>query len=299
MKPILLFLGSLVLLVLVFLSGVIITANVIAEPEPHKFANIDTPDLWTSKPKEVDTAKQAYERLPDAPPPKIQTTVNEPPKSIAPVAQPAPQIGSANSENPSLTSTVDRTMTASIPGNPTQPEPIDPSQPIPDANNSMQPVQSRNSTVDAASAQFCYARYRSYRVEDNSYQPFDGGPRRQCQAPDAPQANAAIPSEEAPAARDSAATPEPSNSRVQAGPRELPPLPPESIPTDDEWNAAERVHSDPHVIEGASPVGSEAVPAAGSHEEWCANRYRSYSANDNSYQPFDGSSRRACESPFG
>lgn len=26
----------------------------------------------------------------------------------------------------------------------------------------------------------CFARYRSYRVEDNSYQPYGGGPRRQC-----------------------------------------------------------------------------------------------------------------------
>jgi len=26
----------------------------------------------------------------------------------------------------------------------------------------------------------CYSRYRSYRPEDNSYQPFGGGPRRQC-----------------------------------------------------------------------------------------------------------------------
>jgi hypothetical protein len=29
--------------------------------------------------------------------------------------------------------------------------------------------------------QSCLRRYRSYRLEDNSYQPFDGGPRRQCQ----------------------------------------------------------------------------------------------------------------------
>jgi hypothetical protein len=27
----------------------------------------------------------------------------------------------------------------------------------------------------------CFARYRSYRAEDNSYQPYGGGPRRQCQ----------------------------------------------------------------------------------------------------------------------
>jgi hypothetical protein len=28
--------------------------------------------------------------------------------------------------------------------------------------------------------QWCLRRYRSYRVEDNTYQPFDGGPRRPC-----------------------------------------------------------------------------------------------------------------------
>nr|WP_240545120.1 BA14K family protein [Sinorhizobium fredii] len=27
---------------------------------------------------------------------------------------------------------------------------------------------------------YCFSRYRSYRPEDNTYQPFDGGPRRQC-----------------------------------------------------------------------------------------------------------------------
>ncbi|HEV7433894.1 MAG TPA: BA14K family protein [Pseudorhizobium sp.] len=29
-------------------------------------------------------------------------------------------------------------------------------------------------------AQSCFARYRSYRPEDNTYQPYGGGPRRQC-----------------------------------------------------------------------------------------------------------------------
>lgn len=44
------------------------------------------------------------------------------------------------------------------------------------------------STQDRASnygtwehAQSCFARYRSYRPEDNTYQPHGGGPRRQCQ----------------------------------------------------------------------------------------------------------------------
>lgn len=34
--------------------------------------------------------------------------------------------------------------------------------------------------VDGDHVQSCFDRYRSYRPEDNSYQPRDGGPRRQC-----------------------------------------------------------------------------------------------------------------------
>lgn len=35
--------------------------------------------------------------------------------------------------------------------------------------------------ADDDHVQSCFARYRSYRPEDNSYQPYDGGPRRQCE----------------------------------------------------------------------------------------------------------------------
>ena len=35
--------------------------------------------------------------------------------------------------------------------------------------------------VSADHVDYCFNRYRSYRPEDNSYQPFDGGPRRQCE----------------------------------------------------------------------------------------------------------------------
>lgn len=36
------------------------------------------------------------------------------------------------------------------------------------------------SKIDIAGIDACSNRYRSYRVEDNTYQPFDGGPRRLC-----------------------------------------------------------------------------------------------------------------------
>lgn len=34
--------------------------------------------------------------------------------------------------------------------------------------------------VSSDHVSYCFSRYRSYRPEDNSYQPYDGGPRRQC-----------------------------------------------------------------------------------------------------------------------
>jgi hypothetical protein len=38
-----------------------------------------------------------------------------------------------------------------------------------------------DAAVSGDHIQSCMSRYRSYRPEDNSYQPFDGGPRRQCE----------------------------------------------------------------------------------------------------------------------
>ena len=36
-------------------------------------------------------------------------------------------------------------------------------------------------SVSADHVDYCYSRYQSYRPEDNSYQPYGGGPRRQCE----------------------------------------------------------------------------------------------------------------------
>ncbi len=38
----------------------------------------------------------------------------------------------------------------------------------------------RVARADSAHAQACSERYRSYRASDNTYQPYGGGPRRQC-----------------------------------------------------------------------------------------------------------------------
>lgn len=35
--------------------------------------------------------------------------------------------------------------------------------------------------IDGEHIDYCFSRYRSYRPEDNTYQPFGGGPRRRCE----------------------------------------------------------------------------------------------------------------------
>lgn len=49
------------------------------------------------------------------------------------------------------------------------------------------------------------------------------------------------------------------------------------------------------IIGGA--IAQPPVRYGGSHVEWCANRYRSYRAYDNTYQPNNGP-RRQCNSPY-
>ncbi|TCR96290.1 BA14K family protein [Rhizobium sp. BK418] len=55
-------------------------------------------------------------------------------------------------------------------------------------------------------------------------------------------------------------------------------------------------YSAPLRTAGASPQQHESGPADSAAKAWCAARYQSYRAEDNSYQPFDGP-RRACVAP--
>ena len=50
-------------------------------------------------------------------------------------------------------------------------------------------------------------------------------------------------------------------------------------------------------IIGGAATADRPVRYGGSHVEWCSNRYRSYRAYDNTYQPYNGP-RRQCNSPY-
>ena len=51
------------------------------------------------------------------------------------------------------------------------------------------------------------------------------------------------------------------------------------------------------IIIGEVLNGPRVVRRDGSHVRWCANRYRSYRASSNSFQPYNGP-RRICYSPY-
>ncbi|MGV1832693.1 BA14K family protein [Agrobacterium vitis] len=44
-------------------------------------------------------------------------------------------------------------------------------------------VPTQQAEIEQTRVAWCSDRYSSYRIEDNTYQPFGGGPRRACQAP--------------------------------------------------------------------------------------------------------------------
>lgn len=248
-KAILILLSGLVAAVVVFIGGMAVSAYMIADPAPHRFAHLDTPDLWTAEPVRIDTQKQAYERVP-GPVLAADVPASDLPDVMVAARGPA-KAAAASSEAPGATVAAD-------------------AQPASVASVGAPPV------VDTAQAESCFARYRSYRIEDNSYQPYDGGPRRPCELPGQAQHMAAAAGDMA-ASDGSAGDEEGSHALVQ--------------------NAA--IKGDENVVPVQTAGASASGDTSGSHDEWCSARYRSYRAGDNSYQPFDGGPRKACQSPFG
>jgi hypothetical protein len=61
------------------------------------------------------------------------------------------------------------------------------------------------------------------------------------------------------------------------------------------FGPAPRYHAPPPRYRHAPPRQAYRLPAA--HVRWCHNRYRSYRAWDNTFQPYNGP-RRQCRSPY-
>ena len=253
MKAILLLLSGLVLAVTVFLSGVAATAYLIAEPAPHRFSNVDHPDLWTSTPVVVSSGDQRYERI------AAVTAKIDLPASDAQGQPVAVQDQAADAVDGVQTASLDEADQASV-------------DPVSDAS------------VNQAHADWCFARYRSYRLEDNTYQPYRGGQRRACQSPVAMshgQDNIVSGNEDT-GIEEQGLVQQVSATSTMIGRGQDGRLVRET----------DRSSSPQNASYDATSMGNPA------HEEWCLSRYRSYRANDNSYTSYGGM-RRTCQSPYG
>ena len=217
MKALLAALGGFIATTVIYGAGALTAVYfTIAEPVP-----LWTPDdgasAWTTEP--VAASAEGFERIPSR-------------FSMAAQAseQTSDQSGEAGTVDPTLTSAI------AVSGEAKEP--------------------ARDDEALLAHVQWCSERYRSYRVEDDSYRPYRGG-RQACISPFS----------DAIAARDIAT----------AGYDQAP---------EAETQAT---------VQLASAGGWSATDLSADHVDACYSRYRSYRPEDNSYQPYGGGPRRQCE----
>ncbi|MEB2847591.1 hypothetical protein GAO09_18085 [Rhizobiales bacterium RZME27] len=222
------------------IGAVYAASFVMTDYTPHHFAHMDAP-LWTDKPVVVDRSAQALERLPalvaSADVPAQENSLGGEIDSVANAVPPkrsADRFELASSQN---------------------------DDPMFNASQAPMDTQVNGGIVElsAAHIDWCFAQYRSYRIEDNSFQPFDAPERRECQSPH----EGGMPVADASSMDDGALPLEPVN---------------------DTMTGQTVVAEEPQMVAASGGVDSS----------WCFAQYRSYRAEDNSYQPFDGGPRRQC-----
>jgi hypothetical protein len=263
--------GGFVLTLAVFASGLAFaTWMLAAKPVRQATPAIGVSELWTKDAQPVDQQKQNLERIP------------------AQQAEPAKAGGEPAPGEPVKAGGATQATALAAPAAPAQPrlQPLPgmsaPTQPAPGVNAAQQPAPAdpqAERQLPVAHLQWCATRYRSYRPDENSYRSYSGE-LRPCISPYY----------------------DPGGDRTASTGNRI---------NDDQTN------DDQAEMEGYAPTGdgyattyggppeeispqAEAAQASGrqvsgDHVDYCFSRYRSYDPSDNSYQPFDGGSRRQCE----
>ena len=171
--------------------GMRLATTATAKGEPHKFASLDAPALWTTEPVRVDPRTQNYERLP----------------ALASVESASPQLSARETAESPSASDIDDTTTGSVDSQPS----------LPNAHaewcsQKYRSYRAEDNTYRSFSGKrraclspyldttagsvvaitdrptsdhqsWCSQRHASYDPADDTYQPFGGGPRRPCASP--------------------------------------------------------------------------------------------------------------------
>ncbi|KPF43439.1 BA14K family protein [Rhizobium sp. AAP43] len=222
MKSALLLLSGVGTTVALLIGGLAVVQAALPDEAQHHFSGLDNQPLWTSEPVTIaNRDAQDYQRLAARLPADTIMVASLPPETKPDLTTQNPAPG------------LDYVVTSALKGEVSigyAPEHLD----------------------------WCRGKYRSYRVEDNTYLSFSGE-RRAC----------ASPFETAEFHSTSTSV---RLEQVQAD-------------TTGSSVAVYAVSQSSEARLHADPVGIQR----------CAERYHSYSASDNTYQPFGGGPRRACE----
>lgn len=185
MKTLLELLGNLVFGVSTLLS-ILVVADQLArpEPEPHHFQGLYAAGLWTNQPIAVDPASQNLERVPgttvaDASPATARPGRQEqPPRAAREIASLDPSAGLESFHGDDFGAAAEAMPVVDLP--PVQTIGWAGGTGAKRAGASTSMVEAIRSPAANLHVKVCMSRYRSYRVEDNTYQPFGGGPRKPC-----------------------------------------------------------------------------------------------------------------------
>jgi hypothetical protein len=229
MKYVLALIGGFALTLAVFVAGAVMaTIYIVAEPRSEGPA-ADTAAMWSREPVQV-ADNSGLERVAAAP--NVQ--------AAAAVEAPAAD---------ELAGAIDGVVTGAVAAE----APAD----QPSAADAEQAQR-----LQIAHDRWCSRRFRSYRAEDGTYQPYGGG-RQLCESPYLAELDAASDGYTIEARAETGFTLEGDGfgaviETVDAGPG---------------WGGA----------------------MTRDHIQSCFDRYRSYRPEDNTYQPYDGGPRRQCE----
>jgi hypothetical protein len=192
-----------------------------AEPVPARSLDLDTTALWTNKAVSVNTPARDLERIPARPvrqPPDTEGQAQVPSRGPEPIGNPEPAtdptISAATSPQPTLAMNTDHVEWCSeryrsydpadnsyntysgmrrecispysetpggteLPSNGT--ETVILAEGAPEFVSSANSDEMTGAYLGREHVQSCFERYRSYQPEDNTYQPYGGGPRQQCE----------------------------------------------------------------------------------------------------------------------
>ena len=201
MKAVLGLVCGFVVTLAVFGSGLGFAAWLLAKPPRQATATVSVAELWTRKARPVNKAGQGLERLPAAQsaPPDIPAKPQETPPdptvtgAIAPKAAdlPPPHLAwcasryrSYHPDDNSYLSYSGQLRRCISPYLEAAGQAVLPAAGDGDENGAglgVYVADEGGAALSAGHVDYCFSRYRSYRPEDNSYQPYSGGPRRQCQ----------------------------------------------------------------------------------------------------------------------